>query len=74
MKHSVRSTSRVCARSESFRPAESGIRQHYAAHISATERRFYDEREAGIEDVVDWCARLCLAKTRPVRKLLICQR
>jgi prophage maintenance system killer protein len=29
----------------------------HAGHLAATERRFYEEREAGIEDVVDWHAR-----------------
>ena len=32
-------------------------RATYAAHIAATERRFYDDRRAGIEDVVEWHAR-----------------
>ena len=29
-------------------------RQKYAAHLAATERRFYEELNAGIEDVVEW--------------------
>jgi len=29
----------------------------YAAHVEATSRRFYEERDAGIEDVVEWYAR-----------------
>lgn len=29
----------------------------HAGHLAATERRFYEEREAGIEDVIDWYAR-----------------
>ena len=32
-------------------------RAAHAGHVAATERRFYEEREAGIEDVVDWHAR-----------------
>jgi hypothetical protein len=32
-------------------------REQYARHIEATERRFYEEREGGIQDVVEWCAR-----------------
>jgi len=28
----------------------------YTAHVEATARRFYDERHAGIEDVVEWYA------------------
>ena len=32
-------------------------RAAYAPHIAASERRFYDERQAGIEDVVEWYAR-----------------
>ena len=28
-------------------------RAAHAGHLAATERRFYEEREAGIEDVVD---------------------
>jgi hypothetical protein len=32
-------------------------RAAHAGHRAATERRFYEEREAGIEDVVDWHAR-----------------
>ena len=29
-------------------------RNEYAAHLAATERRFYEERNAGIEDLVEW--------------------
>jgi hypothetical protein len=29
-------------------------RAAHAGHLAATERRFYEEREAGIEDAVDW--------------------
>jgi Fic/DOC family len=32
-------------------------RNQYARHIEATERRFYEEREGGIQDVVEWYAR-----------------
>lgn len=32
-------------------------RAAYATHIAATERRFYDDREAGIEDLMEWHAR-----------------
>jgi hypothetical protein len=35
-------------------PVERG---DYAGHIAATERRFYEERGGGIEDVVEWYAR-----------------
>lgn len=31
-------------------------RAAYATHIAATERRFYDDREAGIEDLMEWHA------------------
>ncbi|HYB40281.1 MAG TPA: hypothetical protein VEL75_00855, partial [Candidatus Methylomirabilis sp.] len=31
-------------------------RDLYAGHIQATERRFYEERHAGIEDVIEWHA------------------
>ena len=31
-------------------------RDAYAAHTEATERRFYDEREGGVRDVVEWLA------------------
>jgi hypothetical protein len=31
-------------------------RAAYAPHVAATERRFYDDRNAGIEDLMDWCA------------------
>jgi hypothetical protein len=27
----------------------------YAGHIEATERRFYEEREGGIQDLAEWC-------------------
>ena len=37
-------------------PSEERRRAH-AGHLIATERRFYEEREAGIEDVVEWYAR-----------------
>jgi hypothetical protein len=29
-------------------------RARYAGHLAATEKRFYEERDAGIEDVVEW--------------------
>ncbi|WP_201276143.1 hypothetical protein [Methylotetracoccus oryzae] len=29
-------------------------RQRYASHLDATERRFYEEREGGIRDLVEW--------------------
>jgi hypothetical protein len=32
-------------------------RAAHAGHLAATERRFYEEREAGIEDVIEWYAR-----------------
>ena len=32
-------------------------RDQYARHIEATERRFYEERDGGIQDVVEWYAR-----------------
>jgi len=32
-------------------------RAAHAGHRAATERRFYDERDAGIQDVVEWHAR-----------------
>src|SRR5262249_7718520 len=31
-------------------------RAAYAPHVAATERRFYDDRHAGIEDLMQWCA------------------
>ncbi len=31
-------------------------RERYARHIEATERHFYEEREGGIQDVVEWYA------------------
>src|SRR5262245_29574703 len=31
-------------------------RDAFAAHTTATERRFYDERDGGIRDVVEWLA------------------
>jgi hypothetical protein len=31
-----------------------GRRQEYARHVAATEHRFYEEREGGIRDVVEW--------------------
>ena len=37
----------LCGTSETRRAA-------HAAHLAATEARFYDDRTAGIEDVVDW--------------------
>jgi hypothetical protein len=33
-------------------------RAAHAGHLAATERRFYEERAAGIQDVVEWHARL----------------
>ena len=32
-------------------------RDAYARHIEATERRFYDERQGGVRDLVEWYAR-----------------
>jgi hypothetical protein len=32
-------------------------REPYAGHIEATERRFYEERKGGIQDLVEWWAR-----------------
>jgi hypothetical protein len=32
-------------------------REQYARHIQASERRFYEERAGGIQDVVEWYAR-----------------
>ena len=40
----------LCGRSEARRAAHAG-------HLAASERRFYEEREAGIQDVVEWYAR-----------------
>jgi hypothetical protein len=40
----------LCGSSEARRAAHAG-------HRAATERRFYDERDAGIQDVVEWHAR-----------------
>lgn len=34
-----------------------GRRAEFAAHIEATERRFYEERQGGIEDIVEWRSR-----------------
>jgi hypothetical protein len=31
-------------------------RAAYAAHVAATERRFYDDRDAGIADLMEWYA------------------
>jgi len=31
-----------------------GRREAYARHTEATERRFYEEREAGVQDVIEW--------------------
>ena len=28
----------------------------YAGHLAATERRFYEQRDGGIQDVVEWLA------------------
>lgn len=39
----------LCGSSETRRAAHAG-------HRAATERRFYDERDAGIQDVVEWYA------------------
>jgi hypothetical protein len=33
-------------------------RAAHAGHLAATERRFYEERAAGIQDVVEWHTRL----------------
>ena len=35
----------------------SARRAEFAAHIEATERHFYEEREGGIEDIVEWRSR-----------------
>lgn len=32
-------------------------RQAYAGHLEATERRFYEERQGGVGDLVEWHAR-----------------
>jgi hypothetical protein len=32
-------------------------REQYAGHIETTERRFYEERKGGIQDLVEWWAR-----------------
>jgi hypothetical protein len=32
-------------------------REAYAGHMAATERRFYDERQGGVRDLVEWQAR-----------------
>jgi hypothetical protein len=40
----------LCGSSEARRAA-------YARHLQATEQRFYEEREAGIQDVVEWHVR-----------------
>jgi hypothetical protein len=32
-------------------------REQYTRHLEATERRFYEERAGGIQDVVEWYAR-----------------
>jgi prophage maintenance system killer protein len=32
-------------------------RAEFAAHIEATERHFYEERQGGIEDIVEWYSR-----------------
>jgi hypothetical protein len=32
-------------------------RAAYAGHIEATERRFYEERQGGVQDLVEWHAR-----------------
>jgi hypothetical protein len=32
-------------------------RDAYASHIEATERRFYEERQGGVQDLVEWHAR-----------------
>ena len=32
-------------------------RQAYAGHLDATERRFYEERQGGVRDLVEWHAR-----------------
>lgn len=39
----------LCGTSEARRLAHAG-------HLAATERRFYEEREAGVQDVVEWYA------------------
>jgi len=35
----------------------SARREEYARHIAATERRFYEEGEGGVRDLVEWFAR-----------------
>jgi prophage maintenance system killer protein len=40
----------LCGASEARRTA-------YASHLAASERRFYEERAAGVQDVVEWYAR-----------------
>ena len=40
----------LCGTSEARRLA-------YSGHLAATERRFYEEREAGVQDVVEWYER-----------------
>ena len=32
-------------------------REAYALHLEATERRFYEERRGGVQDLVEWLAR-----------------
>jgi hypothetical protein len=32
-------------------------RDHYRRHIEATEHRFYEQRDGGIQDLVEWSAR-----------------
>jgi hypothetical protein len=40
----------LCGTSEARRAAHAG-------HLAATERRFYEEREGGVQDVVEWYER-----------------
>jgi len=37
--------------------ASPGRREEYAHHVEATERRFYEERDGGIQDLVEWYER-----------------
>jgi hypothetical protein len=32
-------------------------REQYAKHIKATHKHFYDQRDGGIGDIMDWCAK-----------------
>jgi len=39
-------------------------REAYRGHIEATERRFYEERDGGVRDLVEWYARHARARWR----------